>query len=75
MFGFGNYDKQSKKRLLSKNMEVLNKAPSSNMSAERLVGSSNYEFQVCGPNLELAGSCITKAKSMDLIEMKPISAF
>ena len=45
------------------------------MSAERLVGSSNYEFHVRGPNLELAGSCITKAKSMDRIETKQISVF
>lgn len=75
VFGFGDYDKNSEKLLISKNIKVLNKAPSSNMSAERLVGSSNYEFHVRGPNLELAGSCITKAKSMDLIEMKPVSEF
>ena len=46
MFGFGDYDKSSPKLLLKKDIKVLNQAPSSNMSAERLVGSVNYELGV-----------------------------
>ena len=75
VFGFGDYDKSSSKLLLTKDIKVLNQAPSSNMSAERLVGSVNYELGVRGPHLELAGSSIVKAKSMDLIELKPVDAF
>ena len=75
MFGFGDYDKSSPKLLLTKDIKVLNQTPSSNMSAERLVGSVNYELGVRGPHLELAGSSIVKAKSMDLIELKPVDAF
>ena len=75
VFGFGDYDKSSTKLLLTKDIEVLNKAPTSNMSSERLVGSVNYELSVRGPHLELAGSSIVKAKSMDLIKLKPMAAF
>lgn len=47
-------------------------APINNIAAERHVGSFQHKLSVCGAcQLAAASSSIVKAKSIDLIELKP----
>ena len=76
VFGFGDYDKNSPKLLLNKDIKILNQAPVSNMDAERQVGRVNYELSVRGAKeLDTASSSIVKGQSFDLIEGKDINSF
>ena len=74
IFGFGPQADQYDGTLM-KNIETLNKAPISNMSAERHVGSINYELGAHGAVLPLASAAVVKSKSWDLIENGPINKF
>ena len=74
IFGFGPQADQYD-GILMENIETLNKAPISNMSAERHVGSINYELGAHGAVLPLASAAVVKSKSWDLIENGPINKF
>ena len=76
VFGFGEFDKDSKMLVLNKNVSKLDKAPINNLTSERHVGSVNYGLGIHGSNeLNIVSSSIIKSKSIDLIELKPINEF
>ena len=69
VFGFGEYDTESPKFLLKKNMEILNKAPTHNMDGERQVARVQYGLEIRGlKELATVSSSIVKSQSFDLIE-------
>ena len=76
VFGFGTFDPNSPMLVTNKNMSLLNKAPINNLASERHVGSVNYGLSVHGEHqLDCVSSGIVKAKSYDLVELKPIDEF
>ena len=76
VFGFGKFDPDSSLLVSKKDQTKLLKAPINNFAAERHVGSVNYELKVRGAK-QLTATCdsIVKAKSIDLMELKPIDEF
>ena len=76
VFGFGTFDPNSSLLVSKKNQNQLLKAPINNLSAERHVGSINYELKIRGAQqLKSASDTVVKAKSIDLIELKPVNEF
>ncbi|KAI8509055.1 hypothetical protein Bbelb_129030 [Branchiostoma belcheri] len=72
VFGFGNFDENSELLVSKKDQAKLQHAPINNIAAERHVGSVQHELSVRGAcQLAAASSSIVKAKSIDLIELKP----
>ena len=76
VFGFGEFDPNNPMLVTNKDMSLLNKAPINNLASERHVGSVNYGLSVHGEHqLECVSSGIVKAKSYDLVELKPVDEF
>lgn len=76
VFGFGSYDPDSSLLVTKKDQVKLMKAPINNLASERHVGSVNYELKIRGgKQLKAAGDSIVKAKSIDLVELKPVDEF
>ena len=76
VFGFGDFDPESGSLVTQHDMTLLNKTPINNIDAERSVGSINYELERRGAKqLAAAGSAHLKAKSVDLIECRPVDCF
>ena len=76
VFGFGNFDRNSSLLVTQKDIAMLNNVPIHNLAAERHVGSVNYGLGIHGAKqLNIVSSSIAKSKSIDLIELKPMSEF
>ena len=76
VFGFGAFDPNSPMLVTNKDMSVLEKAPINNLTSERHVGSVNYGLSVHGEHqLSCVSSGIVKAKSYDIVELKPVDEF
>ena len=76
VFGFGSFDPDSSMLVSKKDQVKLMKAPINNLAAERHVGSVNYELKIRGGRqLKAASDSVVKAKSVDLIELKPVDEF
>ena len=76
VFGFGTFDPESSLLVSKLDQTKLLKAPINNLAADRHVGSVNYELKIRGATqLTAASDSIVKAKSIDLVEMKPVDEF
>lgn len=76
VFGFGDFDEDSGLLVTKKDQAKLQHAPINNIAAERHVGSFQHELSVRGAcQLDAASGSIVKAKSIDLIELKPADEF
>ena len=76
IFWFGDYDENSPDLITNHDIEQLLKAPINTIAAEQTLGASNYERKLRGPHqLAKASVSIVKAKSWDLVELKPANEF
>ena len=67
VFGFGDCDPLSPKRVSQYDLEQLNKVPINNLDSERAVGSINYELNIrtLATQLNAASSNFIKNKSYE----------
>ena len=76
VFGFGDFNPMSPKRVTQYDVKVLSEAPINNLDSERAVGSINHELGLRGATqLNAASSNFVKSKSYDLIELQPVDAY